>query len=75
MKAHKGEEIICKCAQPAGIFRRDIDALDSISSDDFEISRGVTEDHVRWVCPTCKATVAQLSCDHYGVMTRKGWRE
>jgi hypothetical protein len=38
MKAHKGEEIICKCPRPAGTFLSDVDQGSSISSEDIAIS-------------------------------------
>ena len=37
MKAHAGEEIVCKCAQPAGNFRHNVEDHASISSDDIAI--------------------------------------
>ena len=32
MRAHKGDEIVCKCGQPAGFFDRDVEDRASISS-------------------------------------------
>ena len=32
MKAHKGDQIVCKCGQPAGFFGRDVEDRASISS-------------------------------------------
>jgi hypothetical protein len=78
MKAHEGEEIVCKCAQPAGNFRHNVEDHASISSDDIAISPDlpVPDDDDRVVCPTCKTLMAQrLSGDRWGVMTRNGWLE
>jgi hypothetical protein len=52
MKAHKGEEIICKCPRPAGTFLSDVDQGSSISSEDIAIfSPGVADDFGWGVCP------------------------
>ena len=58
MKAHAGEEIVCKCTQPAGNFRHNVEDHASISSDDIAISPDLPvpdADH-RVVCPTCEET-------------------
>lgn len=77
MKAYEGEKIVCRCAQPAGKFRHDVDDRASISNDDIAISLPVTHDDLgRYVCPTCKVTVAQQFIgDCWGVRTRNGWLE
>ena len=77
MKAHKGEEIVCRCPEPAGRFLRDVDDHASISPHDIAISLPWSSIEAwRYVCPTCNATVAQrFSGDHWRVMTRNGWLE
>jgi hypothetical protein len=76
MKTHAGEEIVCKCTQPAGNFRHNVEDHASISSDDIAISPDLPvpdADH-RVLCPTCEETVAQrFSGDRWGVNTKKGW--
>ena len=55
MKAREGEEIVCKCAQPAGNFRRDVEDHATISLlDDIAISPDlpVPDDDHRVVCST-----------------------
>jgi hypothetical protein len=79
MKAHEGEEIVCKCSQPAGDFRRDVEDHGTISFEDIAITLPGGAHHdpgFVWVCPMCNATVAQRFSDgHWGVNTKKGWRE
>ena len=78
MKAHKGEEIVCKCPKPAGRFHRDVEDGASISSDDIAIFTWLcTLDALagRWTCKTCKATVAEQVSGGWRVNTRKGWLE
>jgi hypothetical protein len=79
MKAQEGEEIVCKCAQPAGNFLHDVEDHGSISTGDIAITLPGGAHHDRgfvWVCPTCNATVAQRFSDgHWGVNTKKGWLE
>ena len=78
MKAHEGEKIVCKCAEPAGKFDRDVDDRASISCYDIKIFTWLctSDGPDRWVCLTCKEPVAELlSGDHYRVRTRKGWLE
>jgi hypothetical protein len=83
VSAPKGQEIVCDCAQPSGRFHKDLDDRASISSNDIEIPLPVVE-LGRWVCPTCKATVAerfgdrtvaQPLGDRWRVRTRNGWLE
>ncbi len=77
MKAYEGEKIVCKCAQPAGKFRHDVDDRASISNNDIEISRPRDPDDLgRYVCLTCEVTVAQqFFGDCWGVNTKNGWLE
>jgi hypothetical protein len=78
MKAYKGEEIVCKCAQSAGTFRHDVEDHSSIFSDDIALSPDlpVPDDENCVVCPTCETLVAQrFSGDRWGVNTEKGWLE
>ena len=73
MKAHKGEEIVCNCARPAGSFRHDVEDRGRISSEDIAISLpGAPDDNGCWVCPTCKAAVARFIGDHWQVKTKNG---
>jgi hypothetical protein len=76
MKALKGEEIVCDCAQPAGSFRDDVEDRASISSKNIAITLpGVPGDHGRWVCPVCHTTVACFISDRWRVRTINGWLE
>ena len=76
MKAHKGEEIVCRCPQPAGSFLRDVEDGANILTDDVAITLPwSTIEAWRYVCPTCHVTVAQNFGDRWGVMTRSGWLE
>lgn len=76
MKAHEGEEIVCGCARPAGIFLHNVDDVARISGKDFAISLdGVPDDRGSWLCPICKVRVAQHFDNHWQVMTKKGWAE
>jgi hypothetical protein len=75
MKAHKGEEIVCKCSRPAGTFLSDVDQGSSISSEDIAISLpGVADDLGCWVCPKCGEEVAQrYGADEWRAKTKRGW--
>ena len=75
MKAHKGEEIICKCPRPAGTFLSDVDQGSSISSEDIVIFLpGVGDDFGCWVCPKCGEEVAQCyAADQWRAKTKRGW--
>jgi hypothetical protein len=76
MKAHKGEEIVCDCRQPAGNFLRDVDDHAAVSGADFAIDLSLSSIEARrYVCKMCKATLAELSGDHWLVRMRKGWLE
>jgi hypothetical protein len=76
MKAHKGDQIVCKCAQPAGHFDRDVEDLAHISSRDivFSVPLAHHGSH-RHVCPTCHEPVAYFLGDRWRVKTRKGFIE
>lgn len=77
MKAHKGDKIVCKCDQPAGSFHKDVNDGASITSNDIAFTlSGAHDDFGRWVCPTCKESVAERFVgDRWRVRTRKGWLE
>ena len=73
MTASKGEAILCNCPRPVGRFRADVDDRASVSPDDFEMDTSLVapEDHIRWVCPICKAEVARLFGDRWRVITQR----
>jgi hypothetical protein len=75
MKAHTGEEIICKCPRPAGTFLSDVDQGSSISSEDIAIFLpGAVDDFGCWVCPKCGEEVAQrYGADQWRAKTKRGW--
>jgi hypothetical protein len=73
MKARKGEEIVCYCRQPAGNFLRAVDDYAAVSGADFAIDLSLSSIEAgRYVCKMCKATVAELSGDHWPVRTKRG---
>ena len=78
MKAHKGDQIVCECAQPAGRFDRNVEDGANVSGKDFIITLlpgDVPNGGDHWFCPTCKETVARFSGDRWRVRTRNGWLE
>jgi hypothetical protein len=72
----------CQCppasviASPAGNFLRDVDDHAAVSGADFAIDLSLSSIEARrHVCKMCKATLAELSGDHWLVRMRKGWLE
>jgi hypothetical protein len=78
MKAHKGDEIVCHCAERAGYFLADVEDSESISSGDirFEWTAPLAPDlpHCH-VCSTCDQTVGYFLGGRWRVRTRRGWLE
>ena len=54
MKAHKGDQIVCKCGQPAGFFDRDVEDCASISSSHIGLTAPLAPDDPHChVCSVC----------------------
>ena len=76
MRAHKGDEIVCKCGQPAGFFDRDVEDRASISSSHIVLTAPLAPDDPHChVCSVCDEPVVHFLGDRWRVRARNGWLE